>query len=91
MNRAVGQRSRKRRTVEAFVVLLRNTTWKCGKIEKSIVSYLNEKLRGRNYRKVKVKELIKHFRLQGRKRSEFMDAMRRLERRRIIKIEMTPT
>ena len=72
------------------MVLLRNTTWKCGKIEKSIVSYLNEKLRGRSRKRVKVKDLIRHFRLQGGKRNEFMDAMRRLERRRIIKIETKP-
>jgi len=48
--------------------------------------YLNERLRGRN-RGVRIRELLRHFKLRGRKRSEFLDAIRRLERRRIIKIE----
>ena len=72
--------------MDAMIVLVRNTTWKCGRIEKAIVSYLNERLGGRRRGVVKVKDILRHFKLQGKRRSEYIDAMKRLEKRRIIKI-----
>ena len=75
------------RAVNALIVLLRNTTWKCGKIERDIINYLQDRIRGRSIPGVKVSELLNHFDLRGRKRSEFLDAIRRLERRRIVRLE----
>lgn len=34
-----------------------------------------------------VKEMLLHFKLNGKKKNEFLDAIRRLEKRRIIEIQ----
>jgi hypothetical protein len=74
---------------KAMAVLLRNTTWKCGKIERLVVKYLQNHLRKDGRPWSNIKEMMQQFRLQGKQKSEFFDALRRLERRRIIKIETT--
>jgi hypothetical protein len=35
-----------------------------------------------------VKQMIKDFKLTGKKKNEFLDAIRRLERRNIVRISM---
>jgi hypothetical protein len=74
---------------KAMAVLLRNTTWKCGKIERLVVKYLQNHLRKDGRPWSNIKEMMQQFRLQGKQKSEFFDALRRLERRRIIRIETT--
>jgi len=71
----------------AVVVLLRNTTWKCGRIERLVVRYLQNHLRKDGRQWSQIKEMVQHFKLQGKQRSEFFDALKRLEKRRIIRIE----
>jgi len=71
----------------AVAVLLRNTTWKCGRIERLVVSYLQNHLRRDGRRWSQIKDMVQHFKLQGKQKSEFFDALRRLEKRRIIRIE----
>lgn len=78
--------SETRRLVRAIVVLIRNTTWKCGRLERLIVSYLNKKARGFGKTHIGVSDIIQNFELTGRRKSEFLDAIRRLERRNIIRI-----
>ncbi len=75
------------RMIKAFTVLLRNTTWKCGKIERLVVHYLSKQFRGGGRVRIPVREMLQHFSLTGKRKSEFLDAIKRLEKRRIIKIE----
>lgn len=72
----------------AIAILLRNTTWKCGKIERLVVGHLLNHLKrhGRPYSGIK--DMISDFQLKGKKRREFLDALGRLEKRHIIKIEV---
>jgi len=72
----------------AVAVLLRNTTWKCGRVERLVVKYLDNHLRRYGTPWSSIKDMIQHFKLQGKQKSEFFDALRRLEKRRIISIEM---
>ncbi len=71
----------------AMAVLLRNTTWKCGRVERLVVEYLGTHLRRRGTPWSSIKEMTQYFKLKGKQKSEFFDALRRLEKRRIIKIE----
>ena len=76
------------RLIRAIVVLIRNTTWRCGKLERVIVNNLY--LRNVNFGGpgMPVTEMIRTFKLTGKKRNEFLDAIRRLERRNIVRIMM---
>ena len=75
------------RMIKAIAILLRNTTWKCGRVERLIVNYLQTRIRKFGHTKVTVKEMLQHFKLDGKQKNEFLDAVKRLERRRIIKVE----
>jgi hypothetical protein len=70
----------------AIAILIRNTTWKCGKIERLVVKYLQNRLQRCGSAQTPVKEMMRHFELSGKQKSEFLEAMRRLEKRNIIKI-----
>jgi hypothetical protein len=72
---------------KSIAVLLRNTTWKCGRIERLVVRYLQVHLRKDGRPWSNIKDMMQQFKLQGKQKSEFFDALRRLERRHIIKIE----
>ncbi len=74
------------RLVRTLVVLVRNTTWRCGKLERLIVKHLHR--RNLNFGKPEmfVGEMIKSFSLTGKKKNEFLDAIKRLERRNIVRI-----
>ncbi len=72
--------------IKAIVVLIRNTTWKCGKLERSIVGYLNRRTKGFGKPQMTVKDMIHNFKVTGKKKNEFLDALRRLERRKIVRI-----
>jgi hypothetical protein len=81
------KQSKIRRIVKAITVLIRNTTWKCGRIERLVVGYLRKQLQIFGRAKIPVKEMLQHFKLDGKRKSEFFDAIKRLEKRHIIKIE----
>jgi len=74
------------RLVKAIVVLIRNTTWRCGKLERLIVKHLHKKNAGFGKPEMSIKDMLKTFNLTGKKKSEFLDAIKRLERRNIIRI-----
>lgn len=76
------------RLLKAFAVLMRNTTWKCGKVERQVVGYLRAQFTKFGHVKMPIRDMLLHFRLSGKRKSDFLDAIRRLEKRRIIKIEM---
>ena len=72
--------------VKTIVVLIRNTTWRCGKLEKSIVKHLHKKNENFGNRGVPVKDMMQNLNFTGEKRNEFLDALRRLEKRNIVRI-----
>lgn len=81
------QRKAKEQTlVQTIVVLIRNTTWRCGKVEKSIVHHLYK--RHRNFGKpgVPMGDIMQNLNFTGAKKDECLDAIKRLEKRNIVKI-----
>jgi len=78
--------SETKRLVRAIVVLIRNTTWRCGKLERLIVKHLYKRNAGFGKPEMPIKDMLKNCELTGKKKNEFLDAIRRLERRNIIRI-----
>lgn len=75
------------RMIKALAVLLRNTTWKCGRVERLVVNYLRDQVRRFGRVRTPILEMLQHFKLKGKQKSEFFDAIKRLEKRRIVKLE----
>ena len=71
---------------EMGVVLLRNTTWKCGKVERLIINYLRNHLHHRNSTTPSMEAMLKHFNSKGNYDTQVLDAVDRLKNRRIIKL-----
>jgi len=80
------KKSETQRLLKAIIVLIRNTTWRCGKLERLIVKHLYKRNAGFGKPEVTIKEIIQNFNLTGKKKNEFLDAVKRLERRNIIRI-----
>lgn len=78
--------SETQRLVKAIVVLIHNTTWRCGKLERLIVGYLNKRTKWFGKPQMAVDDMIRNLKLTGKKKNEFLDAIKRLERRNIIRI-----
>jgi hypothetical protein len=76
----------KQRLSKAIVVLIRNTTWRCGKLERLIVKHLYRRTTGFGKPEAALKDMVQNFKLTNKQKSEFLDAIRRLERRNIIRI-----
>jgi len=76
---------------ETGVVLLRNTTWKCGKVERLIIDYLRSHIHHRKKSNPLMKEMLEHFVSNGKKNTQVMDAVDRLENRGIIKLVSNTT
>ena len=72
--------------VRTIVVLIRNTTWRCGKLERVIVRNLYRRNADLGNPGMPVKEMTQSFRLGDKKRNELFDAIKRLERRNIVRI-----
>lgn len=72
--------------VKAFVVLIRNTTWRCGKLERLIVKHLYRSSAGFGKPNMPINDMLQNFQLSGKKKNEFLDAIKRLERRNIVRI-----
>jgi hypothetical protein len=81
-----GRKSNESKLVQSLVVLLKNTTWRCGRLERSIVQHLYK--RHANFRSpsATIKELMINLNVTAEKKEEYLDALRRLEKRDIIKI-----
>ncbi len=75
-----------KKLVRAIVVLIRNTTWRCGRLERLIVKHLHNKHAMLGKPEMPVSDILVSLKLTGKKKNEFLDAMKRLERRNIIKI-----
>lgn len=77
-----------KRLVRAIVVLIHNTTWRCGKLERLIVCNLHRRNLNFGGPGIPVEDMIQSFNLSGKKKNEFLDAIRRLERRNIVRVLM---
>ncbi|NWG10833.1 hypothetical protein HXY33_03655 [Candidatus Bathyarchaeota archaeon] len=71
---------------KAFVILIRNTTWRCGRLERVIVKNLCKNIVGFGKPEMSINDMLHNFELSGKKKNEFLDAIRRLERRNIVRI-----
>ena len=80
------QHSTEQTLVKQLVVLIRNTTWRCGKLEKSIVKHLHKKHENFGRKGVPVSDMMQNLDLSGEKKNEFLDALRRLEKRNIVRL-----
>ncbi len=72
--------------VKTIVVLIRNTTWRCGKLEKSIVKHLHKKRENLGKKGVCVNDIMQNLNFEGEKKNEFLDALKRLEKRNIVRL-----
>ena len=72
--------------VMQLAVLIRNTTWRCGKLEKSIVKHLHKKHENFGKRGVPIGDMMQNLDFAGDKKNEFLDALRRLEKRNIVRL-----
>lgn len=81
-----GRKANEQTLVKTIVVLIRNTTWRCGKLEKSIVKHLYK--RHENFSKpgVSVRDIMLNLNITGEKKDDCLDALKRLEKRNIVKI-----
>jgi hypothetical protein len=75
-----------KRLVKAIVVLIRNTTWRCGRLERSIVRFMHNRHAMLGKMEMPVNDILQNFNVTGKKRNEVLDAIRRLERRNIVRI-----
>ena len=82
--------SASQRLHRSFVVLLRDTTWKCGTVERLIVNYLRRQIKHCRHTHFSVKEMLENFKVKKRQQRRFFDAIERLEKRGIIKIVLNP-
>lgn len=73
-----------------IVILICNTTWRCGKLERSIVTHLHRSHENFGKQGVSVKDIMLNLNITGNKKDECLDAIRRLEKRNIVKIEIKP-
>ena len=71
---------------QTIVVLLRNTTWRCGKLERSIVTHLRNMRQNFGRSEVSVFDIMHHLNIKGEKKEECIDAIKRLEKRNIVRI-----
>ena len=80
------RRKTERTIVKTIVVLIRNTTWRCGKLEKSIVKHLHKKRENLGKKGVYVNDIMQNLNFTGEKKNEFLDALKRLEKRNIVRL-----
>jgi len=81
-----GRKSNEQTLVRTIVTLIRNSTWRCGKLEKSIVQHLHKRNENFGRNAVSVKEIMLSLNITGEKKDECLDALRRLEKRNIVRI-----
>jgi len=66
--------------------LIRNTTWRCGKLEKSIIRNLYKCNANFGEAEVSVRDIMINLNITGKKTAQCYDALDRLEKRNIVKI-----
>jgi hypothetical protein len=70
------------------VVLVCNSSWRCGKLERSIITYLQRK--NHLFKKdISIRELVGSLSLSNYNKDECLDAIGRLEKRKIVMLHST--
>ncbi|MEM2098382.1 MAG: hypothetical protein QXU99_01360 [Candidatus Bathyarchaeia archaeon] len=72
--------------MKTIVILIRNTTWRCGKLEKSIIRHLHKRHVSLGNASTSINDIMQNLNYTGEKKNEFIDALKRLEKRNIIKL-----
>ena len=85
-----GRKTNEQTLVKTFVILCRNTTWRCGKLEKAIVQLLHKRNESFGKKDVSVKDIMANLKINNTKKDEYIDALKRLEKRNIIKLMIMP-
>ncbi len=80
------RKTKEKNLAKSIVILIRNTTWRCGKLEKSIVRHLHKRNENFGKASVSVGDIMQNLDYTGDKKSEFLDALKRLEKRNIVKL-----
>ena len=80
------RKAKEQTLVQTIVVLIRNTTWRCGKVEKSIVQHLHKRHRNFGKQGASMRDIMQNLNLTGSRKDECIDAIKRLEKRNIVKI-----
>ena len=80
------RKSNEQTLVKTIVVLIRNTTWRCGKLEKSIVPHLHKRHENFGRTETPIRDIMQNLDLTGETKNELLDALKRLEKRNIVKI-----
>ena len=78
------------RLFDSTVVLLRRTTWKCGKVERVVINFLQKRAQKVGHTQSHVKDIIEHFESQDMQKGQLFEAMERLEKRNIIRVVFNP-
>jgi hypothetical protein len=86
----ITRKTASQRLTRAFVVLLRDTTWKCGTVERLVVNYLRRQVRHCKRKHFAVEDILENFEVKKHQQRRFFDAIERLEKRGIIKIVFNP-
>jgi predicted transcriptional regulator len=86
MGDSQGRKTSEQSLVQTIVVLIRNTTWRCGKLEKSIVKHLYKRHENFGKHGVTIRDIMQNLNITGEKKDECLDALKRLEKRNIVKI-----
>ena len=79
------ERKKSKPLLLTIVVLLRNTTWRCGKLERSVVRSLYKTHQRFGKPEMSVNALMLNINLADEKQNELIDAIKRLEKRNIVK------
>ena len=83
-----GRKSNEQTLVRTIVILIRNTTWRCGKQEKSIVKHLYKRHENFGKSGVSVNDIMTNLNITGEKKDECLDALHRLEKRNIVRLTL---
>lgn len=86
-----GRKTNEQTLVRTIVILIRNTTWRCGKLEKSIVKHLYKRHENFGKRGVSIRDIMQNLNLTGEKKDECLDAIKRLEKRNIVELLLIKT
>jgi hypothetical protein len=80
------RKSNEQTLVKTIVVLIRNTTWRCGKLEKSIIRHLHKRHENFGKTETPIRDIMQNLDFTGETKNELLDALKRLEKRNIVKI-----
>jgi hypothetical protein len=81
-----GRRDTEQTLVKTLVVLIRNTTWRCGKVERSIVRHLHRRNQHFGKQGMSVDDIMQNMEVETARQNELIDAIRRLEKRNIVRL-----